>query len=101
MDGLVRGVYHYFPKDHLLELIKRGDFSHQLAHASLGQGFVSKGAFTIVFSAVFRRNMAKYGHRGLRYILLDAGHIAQNMIIAGEALSIGSCPVGAFFLMMR
>jgi len=97
IDSIERGIYHYLPKDHVLELIRKGDFSKELTQASLGQGFVSKGSVTIIMSAFFRRNMAKYGHRGLRYILLDAGHIAQNMILVGEAMSIGSCPVGAFF----
>lgn len=97
IDTLEKGIYHYLPKDHVLEFIRKGDFSKELTQASLGQGFVSKGSVTIIMSAFFRRNMAKYGHRGLRYILLDAGHIAQNMILVGEAMSIGSCPVGAFF----
>ncbi|GAB6162161.1 SagB/ThcOx family dehydrogenase [Desulfothermus naphthae] len=97
VQGLDKGIYHYFPKDHVLELIKKGDFSNKLIYACARQDFVAKGSFTVIMSAIFRRNMAKYGHRGLRYILLDAGHIAQNMIIAGEAMTLGSCPVGAFF----
>ena len=41
--------------------------------------------------------MSKYGHRGMRYILLDAGHICQNLLLAAEALGHSACPVGAFF----
>jgi len=44
-----------------------------------------------------RRNFAKYGHRGLRYVLMDAGHICQNMLLAAEALNLGACPVAAFY----
>ena len=41
--------------------------------------------------------MAKYGHRGLRYILMDVGHICQNLLLASEALDLKCCPVAAFF----
>ncbi len=97
VSGLPKGIFHYFPKNHSLELLKEGDFSKELIQASLAQNFVSKGAVTILITSIFRRNMAKYGHRGLRYILLDAGHLAQNMVLGAETLSIGCCPVGAFF----
>lgn len=41
--------------------------------------------------------MSKYGERGLRYLLLDAGHICQNLLLAAEALNLAACPVAAFF----
>jgi SagB-type dehydrogenase family enzyme len=41
--------------------------------------------------------MSKYGNRGMRYILLDAGHICQNTLIAAEATGCGGCPVAAFY----
>ncbi|HIP82907.1 MAG TPA: SagB/ThcOx family dehydrogenase, partial [Desulfocapsa sulfexigens] len=44
-----------------------------------------------------RRSMSKYGNRGMRYILLDAGHICQNLVIAAEATGNGACPIAAFY----
>ena len=35
--------------------------------------------------------------RAYRYIYLDAGHIAQNLYLAAEALDMGACTIGAFF----
>ncbi len=61
------------------------------------QRFMARGAVIFIWSAVMRRNMAKYGHRGSRYILLDAGHICQNLLLAAEAIGRKACPVGAFF----
>jgi len=97
VEGLSQGIYHFNPVKHTLECILEGNFKQTLVNGCLGQHFVSTGAIIIFISSVFRRNMAKYGHRGLRYILLDAGHLAQNMILGAEALGLGSCPVGAFF----
>ncbi len=35
--------------------------------------------------------------RAYRYIYLDAGHIAQNLYLAGEAVGLGVCAIGALF----
>ncbi len=97
IQGLNQGIYHYNILEEHLELLVKGDFSLPLIEASLGQRFVGEAGCCIVISAFFRRNMSKYGDRGLRYILLDAGHVAQNIILAATEKGLGSCPVGAFF----
>lgn len=94
---LENGIYRYNAYQNALEMIKKGDFSRELINGCLGQSFVGSGAFTALISAVFRRNMRKYGERGVRYIFIDAGHVVQNMILTAESLSLGACPVGAFF----
>ncbi len=38
----------------------------------------------------------KYGERGVRYALFEAGHIAQNIFLQSEALGLGAGIVGAF-----
>ena len=95
--GLTPGLYHFNVQDFVLELLEEGDFGPYLARAGLGQQFMAGAAANFCWSAVLRRNMVKYGHRGLRYVLLDAGHICQNVVMAAEALGLGQCPVGAFF----
>ncbi len=97
ITSLSPGIYHYSVKDNCLEFLIEGDFSSYLISACMGQSFVGRGACCIVISAVFRRNMSKYRDRGVRYIFLDAGHLAQNMILGAGERGIGTCPVGAFF----
>ena len=58
---------------------------------------MENAAVNIIWTSIARRTLAKYGDRGGRYIFLDAGHICQNVLIAAEALSFGSCPVAAFY----
>jgi len=41
--------------------------------------------------------MKKYGDRGYRYILLEAGHVMQNLNLACTSLGLGSCNIGGFF----
>lgn len=40
---------------------------------------------------------AKYGLRALRFALLEAGHVAQNLALAATGLGLGTIPVGGFY----
>lgn len=44
---------------------------------------------------VFERTMEKYGDRGYRFILLDAGHMSQNLYLVSEFLGLGIVEIGA------
>ena len=54
------------------------------------------GLVTFVWAAVRERMYWRYGERGYRYLFLDAGHVCQNLYLAGEALQCGVCALGAF-----
>lgn len=97
VEGLRTGIYHLNARDFRLEKHRDLDDKNDLGAAAMGQRFVGRAPLVFVFTAVFRRNMHKYGHRGLRYILLDAGHICQNLMLGATALGLKSCPVAAFF----
>jgi len=94
IDG---GLYHFQPAEFSLDKLS-GEFSgNKVAEAALGQSFLAQAGVVFIWSAILRRNFSKYGHRGMRYILMDAGHISQNMLLAAEALGLGACPVAAFY----
>ena len=96
VEGVKPGLYHFNPGQFVLERLYDEPPGHLIAQAALGQRFLAECAAVFIWSAVFRRNMSKYGNRGLRYILMDAGHICQNILLAAEALELGACPVAAF-----
>lgn len=93
-DKLKAGLYHYSVKDHALDVL----WDHEFSDEEIGQIFtypwVKEAAVGIVMTAVFWRNQCKYGERGYRYILLEAGHIGQNIYLAAEALGIKCCALG-------
>lgn len=91
------GLYHFNVADFELELLRPGCQAADLATACLNQNFLTKAAAVLIWTAVYRRNASKYGERGLRYVLLDAGHICQNTLLAAEATGACGCPVAAFF----
>jgi SagB-type dehydrogenase family enzyme len=97
VDGLEEGIYHFRPGDYDLEFLKKGDFSRALTEAALQQTLILAAQVTFIWSALIARGSWKYGQRVYRYIYLDAGHIAQNLYLAGEALGLGVCAVGAFY----
>lgn len=90
------GLYHYLPNGHILEKISSKDLRGPLASACYGQGFVAEASVNIIISAIPERTTESYGHRGIRYIDMEAGHIAQNIHLQAVSLGLASVPVGAF-----
>jgi SagB-type dehydrogenase family enzyme len=97
VEGLDMGLYHFRPNAFDLEFIKAGDFARPLAEAALGQGMVANAQVSFIWTAVVARSKWKYRQRAYRYIYLDAGHIAQNLYLAGTATGLGVCSIGAFY----
>lgn len=97
VDGLEEGIYHFRPGKYDLELIRRGSFSARLAEAALQQSMVLHAQVTFIWSSIIARGKWKYNQRAYRYVYMDAGHIAQNLYLAGEALGLGICAIGAFY----
>lgn len=96
VDGLGVGVYRYRPRQHRLEAVVEGDIRVPLAVAAVDQEWISQAAMVVVIAAVFERTMVRYGKRAERYVHMEAGHAAQNLLLQAEALGLGATPAGAF-----
>lgn len=96
VEGLAQGIYRYFVADHSLALVREGDFRHQMMRHALGEEMMERASVVLVLSAVFERSAWRYRERAYRYILLEAGHISQNIYLVATALGLGTCAVGAF-----
>ncbi len=97
VEGVMQGILHFDVRGFQLERLASGAFAGRVTAGALGQGFMARASLVFIWSAVLRRTMSKYGHRGLRYIFMDAGHICQNLVLAAEALGFAACPVAAFY----
>lgn len=97
VEGLEPGIYHFRAHAFDLELLRKGDHARELAEAALGQMMVADAQCTFIWTAVVERSKWKYRQRAYRYIYLDAGHIAQNLYLAAEAMGLGVCAIGALF----
>jgi SagB-type dehydrogenase family enzyme len=97
VDRLAQGLYHLNVPRWSLERLRGGDLGRELASAALDQGMVGRAAVTFAWTAVVPRCSWKYGQRAYRYIYLDAGHIAENVALAAEALGLGCCAIAALY----
>jgi SagB-type dehydrogenase family enzyme len=91
------GIYHYAVQTHTLEFLEQGDFRGQVTRAGLYQTFLGQANVCFLLSAVFQRSRWKYRERAYRYVLLEAGHVGQNLYLAATSLGLGACAVGAFY----
>jgi len=96
IEGLNPGVYLYEPATHSFSLIQEGDSRRDIAMASLRQMWMSYAPITFVITAEYSRIMGKYGQRGVRYAMIEAGHIGQNIFLQSQAMGLGAGIVGAF-----
>ncbi len=97
VKDLSAGVYRYETFKHQLIKIKEGDRRIPLSEAAIGQPWLKKAAVNFVITAVYEITTRKYGERGIRYVHIETGHIAQNLLLQAVALGLGAVPVGAFY----
>lgn len=96
--GAAPGIYHYQPVGHGLERVRDTiPARHVASYLFMGQPYVAAAAAVIVVTAVFGRSLKKYEDRGYRYLLIEAGHAAQNAMLAAIPLGVGACGIGGFF----
>ena len=91
-----KGVFRYLPSGHEIEAVRERDARRDVANAALQQRFISKAPLVVVISAVFERVTRVYGKRGRRYVHVEVGHAAQNILLQATALELKTTPVGAF-----
>jgi len=90
-------TYHYEPQGHRMAVNIPGDVRPALHAAALRQEPVLSAPAVIVIAAVYARTAQKYGaDRSPRYVHLEAGHAAQNILLEAVALNLGAVPIGAF-----
>ena len=57
---------------------------------------IEKASSVFIITAVFQRTLFKYQDRGYRFILMEAGELAQNISLLCAAIGLGSCMIGGF-----
>jgi SagB-type dehydrogenase family enzyme len=97
VGDLEPGLYHFDPLARDLEIVRVGLAAEALADLSTYPDVVYSCAVLLVVAAIFGRTRFKYGLRGYRFALLEAGHVAQNVLLATTALGLAAVPLGAFY----
>jgi SagB-type dehydrogenase family enzyme len=95
-EGLEDGLYHYNVVGHSLQLMRRGDLFPLMEPVFYTYPFILHANLVVCLAAVFRRTQKKYGPRGYRYILLEAGHCGQNFCLKAAELGLSTLCMGGF-----
>jgi SagB-type dehydrogenase family enzyme len=96
VEGLPPGLYRYLPLEHELCLVKQADGLAAAVDAACLEQYVLKSAVTFLWTVLPARAEWRYAHLAHRVILIDAGHLAQNLYLACEAVGAGTCAIGAY-----
>lgn len=97
VEGLKKAVYHYLPESHALEIWEdRADFDDELTDALCGQRFAALAPVFFVWASIPYRMEWRYGLKAEKYILIDAGHVCENLYLACETIGCGTCAIGAY-----
>jgi SagB-type dehydrogenase family enzyme len=95
VEGMKPGIYHYDPYARRLADLERS--FERLRDALVDPSLAASSSVAIVITGVFWRSRFKYGQRGYRFTLLEAGHVAQNLVLAAAGLELSALPLGGFY----
>jgi SagB-type dehydrogenase family enzyme len=96
VDDLDAGAYRYRPGGHDVEPSQLGDLRGALSEAAYGQAWMTGAAAIFVVTGREAVTRAKYGRMARRYMMMEAGHAAQNLLLRAVARGLAATVVGGF-----
>lgn len=101
VEGIQKGVYRYLPVEHkLLSIFELNEIDKKIDEITLEQPFVpnfaKKASVLFVWSTTPYRSEWKYDITAHKKILIDIGHVCQNLYLASESINSGTCAIGIY-----
>jgi protease I len=90
------GLFAYRPADHSLLQIGDQDIRTMLATAAAMSESVASAGCDIIIAGSFRKLTDQFKDKARTYLHMEAGHIAQNILLQAVCLDLGAVPVGGF-----
>jgi SagB-type dehydrogenase family enzyme len=95
VEGLAPGFYHYAALDNSLQLVNE-TISNLPSDMLAGQTWAEPMPVIIFLVGFLERSMWKYQDaNAYRVVLIEAGHIGQNIMLAATAHGLSACPTAA------
>ena len=96
VEGLEPGLYHYLAMEHELEWLgKIEDAKNFISDSLYGQKWAAKADVLFYYSFVCYRAEWRYGAYAHKVVLIDAGHVTENLYLSCASLDLGTCAIGA------
>jgi SagB-type dehydrogenase family enzyme len=97
VDALAPGLYRYSALKHSIYAADmEAGINEQITTACKEQSHIRTSAVTFFWVADMERMAWRYSERACRYVLLDAGHVCQNLYLAAESINCGVCGIAAY-----
>ncbi|WP_238915228.1 SagB/ThcOx family dehydrogenase [Clostridium sp. YIM B02555] len=101
VEGIKKGVYRYDPIEHrLLFIFESEGIDSKIDAITLDQPFVpnfaKKAAVIFAWSTTPYRSEWKFDITAHKKILIDIGHVCQNLYLASESVGAGTCAIGIY-----
>lgn len=101
VEGLLKGIYRYLPVEHkLLFMSEMSEIDQKMDEVTLDQPFVpnfaKKAAVMFVWSTTPYRSEWKFDYTAHKKILIDVGHVCQNLYLSSESIGAGTCAIGIY-----
>lgn len=90
-----RGLYHYRVAEHVLEQLNT--LQTFKFDDCFSQRELARAGMIMVVTGCIGRTLRKYGERAYRYILIEAGHLGQNISLVSTALGLKSCATAGYY----
>ena len=95
---LQKGLYYFNKESEYLVPLKIGDFSNRLKEMLIeANETIDTASLLLIVTARFSRSCKKYSNRGYRHILLEAGHLAQNVYLYCIDQGLETVELSGFF----
>jgi len=95
VDGVRVGLHHADMACERLVHLHDVDLK-SLAAASMQPELTASAGAVVVIAASIWRSRVKYSQRALRFALMEAGHVVQNMLLVAESYGLGARALGGF-----
>ena len=89
-------TYHNNNEKNILETKSKKNYQTEIADLCGRQNFLARSSAVLAICARFENMIEKYGARGYRYTLFDAGHVAQNIYLICSNLNLACVGLGGF-----
>ncbi|MBT3312208.1 MAG: SagB/ThcOx family dehydrogenase [Desulfobacterales bacterium] len=97
VQNIPEGIYRYLPIEHqLIYLFSDEYLKEEISTGCFGQSFITGAAAVFIWTAIPYRMEWRYDLAAHKVIAIDTGHVAQNLYLACEAISAGTCAVAAY-----
>jgi len=103
VEGLQPGLYLYLPllnvgekRASIVRISDIDDYPQTMNDMMVGQRWTTKAPVVIMVTCDAYRAEWRYGTAAHRVMLIDLGHLGQNLMLSATSMGLGSCCLAAY-----